>query len=364
MYTKLKLYLVTLFLLFLNVQLVFGQNKSIENVFLLDKNDYNSYVEFFSSDIKDFFHSENESKYPSTQLFDGFINTCWIAGSSKQQNRSELWIKLPSDIPLEQLKLNIFGGYGKSKALFVANSRPQKIKVATYLAIHPKGASTEVANFYFLKKLPIDRYFTLKDVFAVQSIPLHFNKNSLLNYKSLNLKKHDRFLKDNKTIVSLLNIPVNFMTSYVVKIEIETVYQGNKYDDICISELFFNDRFVVTYPNKYYQINKLYIKDGHTLLADYPDKKAVEIYQNKDAVITIIDWIKNSNWAILHYVLNDEVGSRVEENEFLFDLRNKKIVNDIFKKFTGVFPADLILKKNEKGNILLNSDQGFKIILK
>jgi hypothetical protein len=70
--------------------------------------------DFTSTDIKDFFHLENNGKYPSVNLFDGYFNTCWVAGSSTTDKHSMLYIRIPTNIDIEDIILNIFSGYGKN----------------------------------------------------------------------------------------------------------------------------------------------------------------------------------------------------------------------------------------------------------
>jgi hypothetical protein len=73
----------------------------------------------------------------------------------------------------------------------------------------------------------------------------------LLKCKSFAGENYRRFLK--------ASTPKTFTPSFILKIEITDVYLGTKYDDICISELFFNDRFITPYPTRYNEIKNVYI---------------------------------------------------------------------------------------------------------
>jgi hypothetical protein len=77
----------------------------------------------------------------------------------------------------------------------------------------------------------------------------------------------------------------------------------------------------------------------------------------------MVDWPEYSNWAILHYVPDDEVGAgRIEENYFLIDLKDRKIVNTELEKCTGKsFPYLLI--KDKSGRIFTNTEE-YKVELK
>ena len=90
-----------------------------KEIYLLDKNDFNPYVEFYSEDITDYHHPESENNYPSTNLFDTYFKSCWLAGSTKTKQNNALYIRIPETISPDQLILNIFPGYGKNKILFL-----------------------------------------------------------------------------------------------------------------------------------------------------------------------------------------------------------------------------------------------------
>ncbi len=342
------------------------KSNGMEEILLLDKNDFNPYVEFYSSDIKDYFNPESSGKYPSTNLFDGFFKTCWIAGTAGKESRPSLFIKVPGDIPVEKLILNIFSGYGKSKALYLKNARPRKIRLTIYAAFHPEGCSTETANLYLLKKYSAARSFDLTDTFGIQSFPLkideaalsEFQKSSLKDCRSFSGENYDRMVSDKNT--------VTFTSALIMKLEITDVFKGSKYNDICISEIFFNNRFVTPYPDRYDPVDTVYIKDDNILTADYATGKGIVLVKDTSSVFTEIYHPQHSNWAVLSYVPDDEAGegSRVEEHYSLIDLKNRKVIDDEeFKRCTGVYPWSPLIEE-EEGRTLLDVYEDFNVELK
>ena len=342
------------------------ENKEIKEIYLHDKSDFMpgfSYVEFNSSDIKDYFNAEKSSKYPSINLFDGYLKTCWITGNTKTNKTSLLYIKVNKNIDIDKIILNIFSGYGKSQTLFNANARPKQIKVSVFAGFYPYGFSTEVVSLYLIKEFS-SKIFESADTFGVQSFALDINKESFLNFQNKTKEKCKTFSGKEYNRLEYSENP-KLTSSIILKIEIISSYSGTKYSDICISEIFFNDRFVTAYSDRYNQINNVYIKDDNTLLADYNDKKGVVICQDTSSVFSYVNWIKYSNWAILHYVPNSKIGlgSRIEELYALIDLKNKKIVEKEFGKCTGQYP--LLIEKNKAGKILVATFYGkYKIELK
>ena len=342
------------------------RDKKMEEILLLDKNDFNPYVEFYSTDIKDYFNPESSGKYPSTNLFDGFLKTCWIAGSVKKDSASALYIKIPEQIPVSKLILNIFSGYGKSKVLYNKNARPKKIKISTFSALGSDANSTEVADAFFIKEYTASTTINLVDTFGIQSFSLQLNADSILQYQQKILKEYHTFSKQQKDSALILSENNSLISSIILKLEIEESYKGTKYDDICVSEIFFNDRFVTAYPDKYKPISDVYINNDNTLLTDYADKKGVIVLQDTSSIFTMADWPVNSNWAILHYVPNDTEGenSRTEEQYLLIDLKNQQpVINDL-ERCTGIILSSPVIDKDENNRLFIDNFDKYKVELK
>jgi len=330
-----------------------------QEIQLLDKNDFNnSYIDFITDDIKDYFNPESENSYPSTNLFDGYLKTCWVAGSAKNNNNSFLYVKLPDKIELDKVILNIFSGYGKSENLHYANARPQRIKLTLFAAVYPKGFSTEVASLYGVKEYPVGRTICLADTFGVQSFPLNLDKNALLVFQT-ELLNQTKYWSISSESFAGMSLPETFSTSYILKMEILDSYPGSKYDDVCISEIFFNDRFISPVPDKYSQVLDIYIREDNTLMADFFDNKEVVIFKDSSSVFTYVDWPENSNWAMLLYVPNDEYGgvSRNEELYTLIDLKNRELVGSRFEKCTGLTLMFQSLNRDENGKVYIENEE-------
>ena len=347
----------------LSSQKIFAQEDlNTESIDLLDTyydshlGEYNRYVNYYSTDIKDFYHPEKSSRYPSNNLFDRTFNTCWVAGSYKTKSYDTLYVCIPKEIDLDKVILNIFSGYGKSKTLYYQNARPKKIKISIYAAYNPEGYVSEAAVKYFIKKYSV-KFIELKDTFGVQSFPVNLNKQKLIDFQKNNVNEA-KSLGDENSDIKIAD------ASFVLKIKILDVYKGTKYNDVCISELFFNNRLVTPSPLKENKVVNVYIKNDNVLMADYANEKAVVIYKDTSSAFTMADWNKNGSFAILHYVRNDEVGSgRIEELYSLIDLKNRKVVDRKFKKCTGYSPMFGILKK-EDGRYYIENIEKYDIELK
>lgn len=355
---------ILLTIILLSTHLLFAQkNNQVKELYLLDKNDFNPYVEFISNDITDLFNPGNSSRYPSVNLFDGFFKTCWIAGNSLSLKTSSLYINVPASIDVSKINLNIFSGYGKSKKLYYANARPKKIKLSIFAGFYPEGFSTEVVSLYLIDKFNSET-IELADIFGVQTFRLSLNKPDFRNFQNKIKENCKTFSGKKYNNLKFTDNPKLF-SSLILKIEILSSYPGTKYNDICISEIFFNDRFVTPYPDKYNSISKVYIKNNNTLMVDYSDKKGVIIIKDTLSVFTMIDHPQHSNWAILHYVPNNSVGkgANIKELYKLVDLKNKSVVEKKFEECTGQYP--LFIKKNKEGKTMVEPFDGkYEIELK
>ena len=360
-YEKLKktgIFLAFFILLFVSFDSALANNtKEMQKIYLLDKNNFNSYVEYSSGDITNFNNPEKLGKYPPPNLFDGSLETCWVSGKINGKNHGILYIKIPNEIPLDKLILNIFSGYGKSKSLYYANARPKRIGISIYSAYNPKGYVSEIATKYFIKKYSVEKEIILNDTFGVQSFPLNLNKKKLMDFQN-------ETLKGSKLKFKIANIGIK--SAFILKLEITDIYKGNRYDDICISEIFFNNRFVTSNLGKNNRIENVYIKNGNILTADFAGNGIVTVYKDTSSVFTTVDWEKYSNWAILHSVKNDAVGknSRIEESYLLVDLKNMKIVNSEFKRYTGIPICSPFIEKDKNGRYLLNIFDKYNVELK
>jgi len=324
--------------------------KQWHEVSLWDSDDY---IDYFPEEV---IIAEN---YPPEYLFDGSFNTCWVAGTTKRDTSNVLYVKLPDKIDLNKIILNIFSGYGKSQTLYEQNARPKKIELSIYAAINPEGYASETAVKYFIKEYPFKKKIKLSDTFGVQSFPLNLDKNNLLKFQETIENEYKTSMKENGFY------SFKYKTSFILKIEIEDVYKGRQYDDICISEIFFNDRFITPTSLKYREVKDVYIKNDNNLMADYNNEEGVVIFKDTNSVFTMVDWIENGNFAILHYIPNDAAGiaSRTEEQYHLVDLKNKKIVDNEFKTYTGLPIMFQLLENDEYGRIYIKNDD-LKIELK
>jgi hypothetical protein len=279
-------------------------------------------------------HSHNH-RYPPSNLFDADFNTCWVSGPDK--NNSSIFIKLPE---LNRIMISIFAGYGKSKKLYYQNGRPEKLRFSVYFAVNPDGYVSENRVLYKAIGFPPKKTIQLDDSFGIQSFPLKYSAQELSEFRKKVLHNYN----------SINRLPIAD-TCFVLQIEILETKSGTKYEDVCISEIFFNDSFVSRKKTASNKINKVYLsKDKNVLLLD-DDNHGVAVYNAASSVLQLIEVSKDKQWAIL-ISMPAEIQGRVETTYLLVDLTNKEIVNSLIEESVGNYVSGEIIwfetGKNDK----------------
>ena len=302
-----------------------------EEIKLFDTSDYTSfYVDRIFND-----------QYPPSNLFDGDFKTCWVNGSEKRKHNSILYFRLPE---LNDLKINFFSGYGKTRRLYYQNARPAKIKLTLYAAMNPEGYVTEKALLYKAYPFPREQVVVLADSFGIQTASLNFPEKEIAKFKRRVYQYHD----------SASAHPIAD-TCLIGKMEVLESNAGNKYKDICISEIFFNDRFVSYQPKSHPRIKKVYENPQQTaLLLDDTEKKGKVVFRDTSRIVHLMQVSTDKRWAII-ITQPAKIQGRAETTYHLLDLVNKKIVNKRIESVTGVdVSMGMVLEDSDDGNLYLD----------
>jgi hypothetical protein len=148
--------------------------------------------------------------YSGYSAVDGNGTTAWVEGA-EGHGKGELLVITRLDL---SKKLEILSGFGKSQALFVANSRPKSINIHIVRALPQEGGQSQCGDNYEALKIILTSKVTLKDSNQFQSLPLS------------EFKKETYLFQDEKREYK-----------YWLMIELIDVYPGTKYQDTCISEI-------------------------------------------------------------------------------------------------------------------------------
>ena len=257
-------------------------------------------------------------KYGSTNLSDSDPTTCWTEGSKSNGTGEYIWMNIPKSTST----LRIRNGYQKNETIYFANNRPKKFEFKLYACFQPSGYVTESHNGFSISETIASTSAVLDDKLGYQDIKLGFDWPEILSQ----LSNDKIFDKD----------------QFILKIKILDIYKGNKWDDLCISDINI-------VPNPYYDITP----DYHGLLKVSANKTDTLFY-NSENIYQVVELSPDLKWIIFILMPSDIENSRVD-TEY-------KLYNTIKEDF--IIPDDLVMiygfiKKSGKLHIE-GSDKNFE----
>jgi hypothetical protein len=342
-----------------------------------------------SSELAD---PENEynglGKYCACRLFDKDVTTAWVEGV-KGDGIGEYVLIVQQENAFPD-KIHINNGYQKTESLYLKNGRPKILKISLYVAFHLPADVTELGgNYYCLpfndsvliegKLIPVNNTLQLKDEMGPQVFGLPFDKEKVASLKEFGDSLFIADFGERRTEIlgnnSGFEQHKNFC-GYVFKLEIVDVYKGSKWDDICISDVWFSteekekksiaaneiitDIFKGEDGNIYFSTSK----QENILLASPPDIEDEDDIVGGELDIVLIDVSPDKEWAQIDFLFSHEAYIRVEEVPFLYNVRlskkiDKYLLGDYFSMYgfvekdgkvfidtnEGMFDLDEVLEK-------------------
>jgi hypothetical protein len=282
----------------------------------------------------------SNNRYPPSACFDGDVVTCWVSGTGT--DTSSLYLRLPER---DNLVLNLFAGYGKSKKLYELNSRPKSIRLSILAAVNPDGFVSEKAMLYKAVRFSQTQTVQLADRFGIQSIPLDFAPRALAEFKKRVLQQYDKNF----------NIP-KADSCLILQMEIVDTRPGSRYKDVCISEIYFNDCLLSPAATGFSPIKNVYLNRAENeLLLDDADNRGVIAYRDTAAVLQIMDISPDNRWAVV-ISMPAEIEGRAETTYLLFDLVARELMNTRLEKQTGNYLSgnDMYIETGDNGRVYLN----------
>ncbi|MBN2402089.1 MAG: hypothetical protein JXN64_06795 [Spirochaetes bacterium] len=314
---------------------------------MMMRGDYNATSQLKEENRRGHYYSANV-KYGVQNLFDGKFSTAWVEGVKGYGIGEAVFVIIPDDYKI----INIFNGYGKSMALFKNNGRVRRIKLIYHAGINPEGYVTEIAEIYKSKKYPKEYFIDLKDTFGVQTFDFPFSGRELAEFKNT-------FVDEYKKMTS---VPIASV-KMILKIEIIDVYKGAKFEDTCISEIFFNDKFVCdTNAAEFTDFNKLYVDDSDSgrVKMDTSGKEGIVILRDKKSVFQIAEVSKDKKWASI-IRMPAHIAGRAETEYLLLNINTGRIVNAEIETTCGIRLSNFLLTEKDGITILEHSKGEIKL---
>ncbi len=296
-----------------------------------------------------------KGKYGAAKLFDQDFTTAWVEGTEGAGVQESVLFILPEG----RTRLNIMNGYTKSKSLYKKNNRPKKLKLTLYAGVNPEGYVSEIAAVYKSLPYPEEYIIDLSDTCSVQSFAVPVSWKEINKFKKETI---DSYTND-------FDIPPAD-TSVIIKLEINEVYTGSRWDDTCISELFFNDVYIHNpLEEKYTQIDSVYVNDqNNTILIDYVQYKGMDLYTDPESILQIIDTSPDNQWVIL-IRMSAAPSPRHQTEYLLLNTFLGQVMNSAVRQTSGDSVTGPLLFKFKGKNLFLEyytpgSEQSKQMLLK
>ncbi|RKX82670.1 MAG: hypothetical protein DRP57_09455, partial [Spirochaetes bacterium] len=194
-------------------------------------------------------------KYAAGNLIDKKLNTSWVEGV-KGDGIGEYVLLADKEIPKT---ISIYSGYSKNISLFKKNNRPSKLRLSLYFGMADSWGG-EYGDYYRIVKYKKEYVLALKDTISLQTFNFPF-RETLKDTRGLKAfrEKSLEILKQAGRRKGVPPFPGHPDTEWILKLEIAGVYRGSKWQDTCISEVFFNDRYISdVHQFKYKDVKKVY----------------------------------------------------------------------------------------------------------
>lgn len=285
-------------------------------------------------------------KYGAINLFDGNYTTAWVEGVKGDGSGESVYVVIPNNCKT----INIFAGYGKNSALYISNNRVKRLKLSCYVGISPMGWVSEIGISYKTKMFPREFYIDLKDIANLQTFPFPFSYDEMNEFREKVISSYHQEFTD-----SIYHIHT------ILQLKIEDVYKGSKYEDACISELFFSDIYIADNREfKYPRVEKIYVDkvNNGKILLDTPEKKNVVIVDDSDWVFQISEVSTNNQWATVIRMPSSVGEGRTETEYLIIDTRLGRVMNTEIERTMGESLYGPFFLKDQSGTTVLELSNG------
>jgi len=229
-------------------------------------------------------------KYGSVNLGDNDMTSCWAEGSENNGTGESIYITIPNNVD----KIKIRNGFQKTEGIYYANNRPQDVKFTLYASYQPSGFITETHTGIFISEKLYTSEAMLEDKMGYQEVDLGINWPEVYT----ELYNDHTFNKDR----------------FVLKITIESIYKGTKWNDACISD-------IKIIPKPFFELSE----DEHGLLKKL-ENKIDTLFYNPEYIYQVIELSSDLEWLIF-IEMPSEIEGRTETVYKLYNTQKEGFIS-------------------------------------
>ena len=303
-----------------------------------------------SSELDEASPFEELGKYGAHNLFDKDGATAWVEGVKGDGIGEFVYVGMGDRL---NEKICIVNGYQKSRDLYFKNNRPKTLRLSLFVGFIIPGEITEIVSVCRIRQFGNEKLIILKDTLGTQEFKLPFNLLQAYEFeeqsKQLFLDDFGKeFEKITKNCSRCDTVP---SVEYVLFLEIIDVYKGAKWDDTCISDIWFKpgktkineipEDEIITKVYEKLDERMIYVNTNKRERIILIDGKALEKAENLDKGeymdATLMDVSQDKEWAQIDYLYTAE-GARVEELSRLYSVRYLTWIDEkILKTIYGMY---------------------------
>jgi hypothetical protein len=303
-----------------------------------------------SSELDDGSPFDELGEYGAHNLFDMDGTTAWVEGVKGDGIGESVYVGMGDR--LNEI-ICIVNGYQKSGDLYFKNNRPKILRLSLFVGFMIPGEVTEIISVCRIRQFGNENLITLKDTLGPQEFKLPFDRLKAVEFEeqSKQLFLDDfgkKFEEITKSCSGCDTVP---SVQYILHLEIVDVYKGTKWDDTCISDIWFRpgetkineipEDEIITEVYEELDERMIYVNTNKRKNIILVDGKALEKAENlvegqyMDA--TLMDVSPDKEWAQVGYLYTAE-GARVEEYSQLYSVRYlTRIDEQILKTIYGMY---------------------------
>jgi hypothetical protein len=294
-----------------------------------------------SSELDEADPFEGPGKYGGHNIFDKDGSTAWVEGEDGAGVGEHILFTTGKSIPEQMVILN---GYQKNQEIFAKNNRVKTIKISMFAGFMIPMDVTEIGQYFYLKQFPVEEVIELTDTYGPQKIAMPFTRVDLLEFAKFNQMD---FIEDFADKLEQLredcpSCPTEPVTQFFLKLEIMDVYKGSKWDDTCISDIWFTTEEATIQqipPDE--KITKvwedpdagiIYVntdkQEGIVLVDRSKIEESQNLEEDEHLSITLMEVSPDREWAQVDYLYSQDGAGRVEEYSILYSVRYLTMVED------------------------------------
>lgn len=278
---------------------------------------------------------EGLGAYGAHNLLDRDMTTAWSEGA--EGDGIGEYVIIDAGKILQEVML-FRNGYQKTGDLFEANGRVKKLRMTLYVGYMIPGDVTELYAYSNMVPFGEPVEIGLEDNGGVQQVPIPYDREDVEKFQQEQL---EAFLREAASRVAELQSTARDpgagpVMKLFLKLEILEVYKGSRYEDTCISDIWFGKyirRELKSIPEELdiedvikdddEGIVYVVTMDGQKfLLADEAIlSEAEDLVPGVYLYLEIMDISPDLEWVQVDHMYRQEVESRIEEIPHLYSTR-------------------------------------------